>query len=322
MRTVDTLTSRWDFLIRTATRAPSVHNTQPWLFRRHADDIELYCDRRRRLRVDTAGREMLISCGAALYGLRLAVRSLGCQPVTELLPVPSDPRLLARVRLSDGVPMTASEEALLAAMPYRHTHRGEFEPDPLPDGLIPALQHDAVAEGAELVLVHDRIDWLRLADITDAAGRKLDLDPRARADVLQWSRSVEPSHDGVPGRAYAARPDAVPGRLRQRDWDLGRGEGKLIARGAPAVTAVLLTRRDDRGEWLRAGQALHRLLLHAATRWVFASLHSQPLQVEPVRELIATRLELVGHPQMILQLGNARMTAATGRRPPSDVLTD
>lgn len=318
---MDILTSRWDYLVRAAARAPSVHNTQPWLFRRHADAVELYCDERRRLRVDAAGREMLISCGAALYGLRLAVRSLGYDPLTELLPAASGSTLLARVRLSAGMPMTAREEALLAAMSHRHTHRGEFAPDPLPDGLLPALQHDAVAEGAELVLLRDGIDWLRLASITDSAGRKLDRDPCAQADVMQWSRGSATAHDGVPGRAYAASPDGGPGRLRQRDWDQGRGEGQLSTNGVPAVTAVLLTRRDDRGEWLRAGQALHRLLLRAATKWVFASLHSQPLEAEPVRQLIASRLELTGHPQMILQLGIARSTAVTGRRPPSDVLS-
>ena len=72
-------------LIATAARAPSVHNTQPWRFRAGQYVIELYADRRRKLRVDPAGREMLISCGAALFGLRLAVRSLGYLPVVKLL---------------------------------------------------------------------------------------------------------------------------------------------------------------------------------------------------------------------------------------------
>jgi hypothetical protein len=65
------------YLIATAARAPSVHNTQPWRFRAGEYAIELYADPVRKLKVDRAGREMLISCGAALFGLRLAVRSLG-----------------------------------------------------------------------------------------------------------------------------------------------------------------------------------------------------------------------------------------------------
>jgi len=60
-----------DFLIATAARAPSVHNTQPWRFRVGEFAIELYADMGRKLRTDPLGREMLISCGAALFGLRL-----------------------------------------------------------------------------------------------------------------------------------------------------------------------------------------------------------------------------------------------------------
>jgi hypothetical protein len=88
-----------DYLIATAARAPSVHNTQPWRFKVSRYAIELYADPRRKLRVDRLGREMLISCGAAVFGLRLAVRSLGYLPLVELLPDPDRLRLLARVRL-------------------------------------------------------------------------------------------------------------------------------------------------------------------------------------------------------------------------------
>jgi hypothetical protein len=83
-----------DYLLATAARAPSVHNTQPWRFRAGEYAIELYADQSRKLRVDPVGREMLISCGAALFGLRLAVRSLGHVPVVELLPDRARLRLL------------------------------------------------------------------------------------------------------------------------------------------------------------------------------------------------------------------------------------
>ena len=89
---------------------------------------------------------------------------------------------------------------------------------------------------------------------------------------------------------------------------------------APAVTAVLLTPGDGRADWLRAGQALHRLLLHAASKWVFASLYTQPLEAAPIRAVIRDRLALPGAPQMLLQLGVAHTTHATARRPPDELI--
>src|SRR6516162_11835484 len=106
-----------DYLIATAARAPSVQNTQPWRFRVSEYVIELYADPGRKLQVDRAGREMLISCGAALFGLRLAVRSLEYLPVVELLPDPARLRLLARVTLGAREPMTAGERQMLDALP-------------------------------------------------------------------------------------------------------------------------------------------------------------------------------------------------------------
>jgi hypothetical protein len=317
------------YLIATAARAPSVHNTQPWRFRVGHSAIELHCDPRRKLRVDPVGREMLISCGAALFGLRLAIRSLGYQPAVELLPDPGRLRLLARVTAGPAEPMTVIEGEMLKAVPHRHTHRGEFAPEPLPAGLLAGLQHDALAEGATLEPVNWGLAYQRLADVVSTASRKLDLDPHARAEIRRWSRSAASrARDGVPAHAFPAaaggRPGRQSGRLRQRDFDLGRGLGQLLTEGpdpsAPAVTAVLLTPGDSRADWLRAGQALHRLLLHAASRWVFASLYTQPLEAAAIRALIRDRLGLPGAPQMLLQLGVAHTAHATARRPPDEVL--
>src|SRR5215472_11383437 len=103
------------YLIATAARAPSVHNTQPWRFRVSDYVIELHADPGRKLRADRSGREMFISCGAALFGLRLAVRPLGYLPVVGLLPDPARPRLLARVTLGKAEPITGHERKLLEA---------------------------------------------------------------------------------------------------------------------------------------------------------------------------------------------------------------
>ena len=309
------------YLISMAARAPSVHNTQPWRFKAGPEAIELYADTGRKLRADPLGREMLISCGAAVFGLRLAVRSLGYLPVVELLPDPTRLRLLARVRPGRAAAMTAAERKMVKAVPHRHTHRGPFEPAPLPGRLLAGLQHDAVAEGATLALA-DQHAYGKLAAITDPATRARDRYEENRAELRWWTREPnDPARDGVPAHAFAGRAANRAGRLRQRDFDVGRGFGRLIEGGAsPPVTAVLVTSRDGRADWVRAGQALHRLLLHAASEWVFAALYTQPLEAAATRKLIKTSLALPGWPQVLLQLGVARTSQPTARRPAAELL--
>jgi hypothetical protein len=319
------LASNAQYLIATAGRAPSIHNSQPWRFRVDAEVVELWADPARRTRDDALGREMLISCGAALFGLRLAVRSLGHLPVVELLPDPSQLRLLARVRVAKGaraIALNELERRMLTAVPHRHTHRGPFLAAELPSGLLAGLQNDALVEGATLALVGEGLAADRLARLA-AAARQADLDPVERAEIRRWTRSPQrPSPDGVPATALVAGPsEAEPGRLPQRDFDLGRDLGLLPGGGAPpAATAVLLTAADRRADWLRAGQALQRLLLHAASAWVFASLYTQPLENPLTRELIRDQLRLRGDPQMLLQFGHAVSTASTPRRPSEDLI--
>ena len=102
-----------------------------------------------------------------------------------------------------------------------------------------------------------------------------------------WTRDpASPARDGVPASAFTAIGDQDRGRLPQRDFDLGRRRGLIVTGGPPpAATAVLLTPGDGRGDRLCAAQALHRVLAHAANRWVFAAMHTQPLEAAAIRQL-------------------------------------
>ena len=315
------LADQASYLVGVAARAPSLHNTQPWRFKVGEQVVELHADVTRQLREDPAGREMVISCGAALFGLRLAVRSLGYLPEVELLPEPAEPGLLARVRAGRAEPMTPEEHKMLQAVPHRHTHRGPFEQCPLPAGLLDLLQDDATTEGATLVAVDAGPARQKLASILAGWSGGQRLDPASRAEIRRWTHGADDqARDGVPAHAFPAGARPERGWLPQRDFDLGRDLGLLPSGGPPGpVTAVLATRDDEPADWLRVGQALQRLLLRAASCWVFADLQTQPLLSPSVRALIRIRLALPAAPQMLLQLGVARATHPTARRPAEDV---
>lgn len=91
-------------LVSTACCAPSVHNTQPWSWQvLDATTIEQYADRSRQLAfTDASGRELALSCGAALHHLSVAARAFGLVADITLVPDEHDRDLLARVRLSEG----------------------------------------------------------------------------------------------------------------------------------------------------------------------------------------------------------------------------
>jgi hypothetical protein len=315
-------------LLETAGRAPSVHNTQPWKFRILGNTVELLADPARWLHhQDPAGRELMISCGAALFGLRLAFRKLGFVPRTELLPDPLRPSLAARIEPVGFASLTRQEAELLAAVAHRHTHRGAFAPGAVAPRLLAAMCDDAAAEGCRLVLIDDD---QQVAALAEQVRRATDQQSGAevRAELRQWVLPAGSDRkDGVPAAARI-RPGWQPGergRLPQRDFGLAGielADGMAESARAVLATAVLITADDTVADWLRAGQALDRLLVHAATRWVFASLQSLPLEVPRCRAEVRCRLGLAGYPQMILQFGRANTAAATPRRSQAELTTE
>ena len=97
--------------------APSGHNTQPWLFRIRGDAVDLRADRRRSLpMVDPDDRELIMSCGAALAFLRVAIRALGRTAHVQRFPDAADPDLLATVRLGEPCIGVWVNVALLLAL--------------------------------------------------------------------------------------------------------------------------------------------------------------------------------------------------------------
>lgn len=323
--------------VEIAARAPSVHNTQPWKFQVTGEVIELRADPDRLLtQIDPEGRELVISCGAALFGLRLGVRQLCRVPAVELWPDPARPWLLARVSPTGPAALNRVEAELLAAVPHRHTHRGPFTPGEVSARLLEALAVDAAAEGAELRFVESPRLVAELAKLVAEAAADQDASAAISAETRRWLRPVgSAARDGVPERATGFESDTSPLRFRRREFGAsgsaadraGRSVDVASGDGAnepppPAATAVLITAGDAADDWLRAGQALNRLLLRAATRWVFASLQSQPLESPRYRAQVRELLALKGQPQMLLQFGRANTALATPRRRQSEFRTN
>src|SRR5690242_2302528 len=77
--------------VQLACRAPSLHNSQPWRWVASRDGLELHLDPNRRVRsADRSGREAVISCGAMLDHLRVAMAAAGWSATVERMPNPNN----------------------------------------------------------------------------------------------------------------------------------------------------------------------------------------------------------------------------------------
>ena len=307
--------------------APSVHNTQPWSFSAVGQEISLHADAGRQLMVaDPGGREMMISCGAALFTARLALRSLGYIPQTCVLPDPAQPLLVARVSWQRQAAPSQYEQRLFDQVRCRRTHRGGFDPLPLAPKLLAALREGAGRDGAMLRIVAGEGNRAVLAAAVETAERALRLDGARVRELASWaSPPGSTRRDGVPHTAYPARTERTRPHFPSRDFAHGHGWGLPTSSSAASprsagVVCVLTTTDDRPVDWVNAGQALQRVLLTSATCGVAAALHSQPLELPRLREFIRTQLGDGSYPQLVLRLGTVIQTAVSVRRPPASVL--
>jgi nitroreductase len=313
--------------VEAAVLAPSVHNTQPWWFSQQEHEISVHADVERRLDIaDPAGREMLISCGSALFNIRAALRHLGYVPAVSVLPDPDRPGLVARVRWGDQVPALDYEEQMYSEIERRHTHRNGFLPEPPPARVLAALAEEAVREGAILRIADTSDERATLAAAVTAAEHAARLDSQRAAELTRWTRPPGSSRrDGVPATAYPAKPAHTEPDFPGRDFTHGQGWGLPPSMMAPlhryaGVVALLVTSDDLPADWIRSGQALQRVLLAADANGIAAALHSQPLELPELREFIRIRLGGRAYPQMLLRFGATDKVTASTRRPVEEVL--
>jgi hypothetical protein len=304
-------------LIAAAAMAPSILNTQPWSFDIHDRAIDLYvdADRARLQRIDPFGRQLTVSCGAALFNMRVAAAHLGRTIEVDLLPDPAKPALLATVELGSRIPIRGVDASLEPAIRRRHTHRRAFASRAVPGVILRELVEAAHHEQAALVTLsrRDRGWLLDLVALSEAA---LTADPSYDDDLAPWTDSDPRRRDGIPPSSFGTTP--LSGTPPMRDFARAHPQPSIRRERYPVdpCVALLSTAEDTPLAWLRAGQALQRVLLLATLRGLAASFLNQPLDTEEIR----SELFQFGHPQMILRLGYARAAVATPRRPVTDVI--
>lgn len=318
-----------DALVR-AVRAPSIHNSQPWRWQVGPRGVDLYTDATRRLpRTDPDGRDQVISCGAALHHLLVALADAGQGARVRRLPDPARPHHLATVEPALHVDPDV-DAGLATAIDRRRTDRRPFRAWPVPPELTGELVEIADRYGIGLTVVTDPRARRQLFRSIEEAARTQDADPRYVAELAAWTGREPGSPDGVPADRGPTAGE-VPGRMPMRAFPgadrtgvPGLDEPDRQA-GEPESAALLLlsTATDTPLQWLRVGEVTSAVLLTATRLGLAGSPLTQPLEVGGTRTFVRDHVLGGAHPQMLLRVGWPSGTSLppTPRRPLKEVVS-
>jgi hypothetical protein len=305
-------------LVQAAALAPSSHNTQPWLFRLNGCVVDVLADRTRALPVnDPDDRELTISCGCALFNLRVAAAAASLDAVVESLPDAKDADLLARVRVTPSA-TTQVDGDLSAAMGKRRTYRERFADAAVDPKALRSLVASVKSEGATLTILETADQRLGAAALVAEGDAMQWANPSWRRELAAWM------HPRRRGDGLTLPALAIPvAQLVVRTFDMGHGvaaKDRQLADESP-VLAVISTEADMPRDWLAAGQALQRLLLVGVQLDLQASYLNQPVQLAALRPKLQQLTGRAGYAQLLLRIGIPNQTVpAAPRRQVADVL--
>jgi len=311
-------------LVRLACLAPSVANSQPWSWRIVApDEIEMYAVPGRWLpAVDPLGRELVVSCGAALDHFVVAAASFGLSAEIEEYPRSADPDLLARIRLGEGE-LTEEGVARLAALENRRTDRHGSLDRPVPPEQAELLGQAATRGGARVVVLTDPWAVQRAEQLIEAARQSMLADLAATKEQDGWIDRSEV--DGIPGIVAEPSHDLEEHRAPTRFERHVRTHDFLEEHAG--LLAVVCTEHDDPRAWLWAGRSLSAFWLGTTAAGLALTPTTQVVEVARTRQLF--RHDVLGgllHPQVVVRLGWPAAVAGrpsgrrTSRRAVDDVL--
>lgn len=302
-----------------AVRAPSVHNTQPWLWRVGQNSLQLYFNPRLQLpNTDPDSRDLMISCGIALNHCVVAFAALGWLTKPHRLPDPAHISHLAALEF-EPYPAAEVDIALAAAIPRRRTDRRRYSARPVSAADISLMGARAARAG---VMLRNVESLGRLSDLVSQAAHRHANSVEYLNELTMWSGRYD-SQAGVPARS-TPQPDpamTVPRRAFA---------GPALKESLPpaedhAVVLALGTRDDDDVSRLRAGEATGAVLLTATALGLASCPITEPLEISEIRDEVGTDVfGGSGYPQMLLRIGwppaNADPLPETPRRPLSDVV--
>lgn len=309
--------------VQLACRAPSVHNSQPWRFvGTGAGTVRLHLDSDRLVHTDSSGRQALISCGAVLDHLRVAMAAAGWVANVDYYPNPNDQLHLASIDFSPMSFVTDGHRRRADAILARRTDRLPFAAPAGWDDFEPLLRH-AVDNDLALLDVLGEDAHPQLAEASHLTEALRLYDSSYHAELAWWTGPFE-TVDGIPDSALvsAAESDRV---------DIGRtfpvtkhAERRLQLAEDRSKVLVLSALGDSRRDILACGEALSTVLLEATMAGMATCPLTHLMEVDVSRDVVSG---LTGRalPQVLIRVGMApvldEVPPPTPRRPLRDVLS-
>ena len=271
-------------IVRAARGAPVLCHEQPWELELTGHDAVL-----REViggeRYDLAGIDRLLSCGAALTNVVLAVRALGWEVTVRMDGGHRQPDLVARVTAVRSDPPGQRELGL---------YRSISSLDVIGRG------HGGSADMRRLLAISrfrtarlEPVGGVAFASILHEASRQLDGDRRCAAELIPW----------------LSQPQCVPTQHQAGPATRRQAVRELAARLSARPMFAVVTDSDTRADHVLAGTVMQVAMLAAPGLGFIPHPVVRPMHLRDMRLRLMNDFALNGFPQALLGVTPAELNA-------------
>ena len=308
--------------VQLACRAPSLHNSQPWRLEVDDEGLQLFLDRTRVVQsTDRSGREAVISGGALLHHLRVAMEAAGWSSTVDRFPNPNNHDHLATVTFAPMDFIADAYRRRADAILSRRTDRLPMTAPPDWDA-VESLVRAGLDEGVYLdVLAEDARP--QLGDASQLAEALRLYDSPYHAELNWWTAPFEMT-DGIPHSSLISAAESERVEVNRAFPMTRHGERRPAIADDRATILVLSTDADSSEDALRCGEAMSDILLECTTAGLATCTVTHVTEIPAAREVVAAQTGRVALPQLLIRVGLApaleELPPPTPRRPLEDVL--
>lgn len=315
------------FMIEQATKAPSGHNTQPWLFRICEDSIEIHPDNRKTLHVvDRNRREMFVSLGCATENLCIAAGSIG---YASKVNVSEEGIISIELHSVDNQKKTL----LSGQITRRQTNRSIYNGKQIPEKVIREL---LTLEKEEYIGIYcwqkQSIEFNKIRDYV-LVGNKIQMsDSCFKNELKSWmrfnKRDEQQTLDGLSYAVFGA-PNLPRwlSRLIMGTYLTPGMQNKSDEKKVNSSSHVVLftVENDSIPEWIQLGRTLEHFLLKTTEAGIATAFINQPCELKVLAEQMQCEvIHQTGKekriPVVLLRMGYAKAMPYSPRKERNEVI--
>lgn len=294
------------FMVEQAIKAPSGHNTQPWLFKINNASIEIHPNLNKSLSVvDFDNRELFVSLGCATENLCIAASEKGYSPIVSI-----EKNGVIKIELTKSNAVTP--DPLFRQIEVRQTNRSVYNGNIIPDDTIRNLQ--SLTVGSTITMYCHKTGTADFDTIATYIyrGNTIQMQDEAfKKELKEWMRynkkHQNETNDGLSYAVFGAPnlPKFIVKPIMSNvinEKSQNKSDRKRIKSSSHFI--LFTTQNNTIEEWINLGRKLEHFLLKSTEMGIIHAYMNQPNEIRELAAQMAESLNINDeYPTILLRIG-------------------